>query len=333
LQKGGEKIMKEGWERTELPISLDLRQINEIIKPAFPSKRVIAAERIGTGLSNTNYKIQLEGSVDSYVVRLFRGEGEIADKEIAIAQLVRQAVPVADFIYADTSCRMFDKPWAVLEWKEGFLLHDVFRSGTHEDIASAAASAGSILAHIHSNTFPESGFFGKDLKITHPFSMTGERFLSFIEQSLFHNQCGKWLGEELTQALWSFCQTYSSLLSESREMPVLVHSDFNGLNILMQHGPSGCTVSAVLDWEYAFSWSRHADIANMLRYEEDGSTFEKHFIGAYQEQGTVLEDNWKLLSKLEDLVALCDMLNHSTMATPNRMRDLKGLIVRTVQFY
>lgn len=310
-----------------------LKDINEIIRLAFPGKRVIAAELIGTGLSNSNYKIHLEGSVASYVVRLFRGEGEIVDKELAIAQLVRQTVPVADFIYADTSCSTFDKPWAVLEWKEGFLLRDVFRNGTLGDISSAAASAGSILAKIHDYTFPESGFFGKDLKITHPLSMNGERFLSFIEQCLFHSECGKRLGEVLTQVLWSFCQTYSSLLSESREMPVLVHSDFNGLNILMQNGPTGCSVSAVLDWEDAFSWSRHADIANMLRYEEDGSTFEKYFIRGYQEQGAVLEDNWKLLSKLEDLVALCDMLNSSTKDTPNRIRDLKGLIARTVQSY
>jgi aminoglycoside phosphotransferase (APT) family kinase protein len=324
--------MKEGWERKELPISLDLKQMNELIKPVFPGKRVTAAERIGTGCSNSNYKIHLEGSAEPFVVRLFRRDGEIADKELAIAQLLRQTVPVADFIYADTSCSTFNKPWAVLEWKKGFLLRDLFRTGTLQDIVSAAASAGSVLANIHAYTFPESGFFGKDLKINHPFNMDGERFLSFIEECL-HNQCGQWLGEEMTQAVWSFCGTYGSLLSESRETPVLVHSDFNGLNILMQHGSTGCSVSAVLDWEDAFAWSRHADIANMLRYEEDGSTFEQHFIRAYQEQGAVLEDNWKLLSKLEDLVALCDMLNNSTMDTPNRMRDLQRLIARTVRSY
>jgi aminoglycoside phosphotransferase (APT) family kinase protein len=242
-------------------------------------------------------------------------------------------VPVADFIYADTSCSTYDKPWGVLEWKEGLLLRDVFRTGTLQNLASAAESVGSILANIHAYTFPEPGFFGKDLKVIHPFNMGGEGFLSFIEESLFRKQSGKWLGEELTQSLWSFCQTYSSLLSESRETPVLVHSDFNGLNILMQQGPAGCSVSAVLDWEFAFSWSRNADIANMLRYEEDGSPFEKHFIRAYQEQGAVLEDNWKLLSKLEDLVALCDMLNNSTTDTPNRVQDLQRLIARTVQSY
>jgi aminoglycoside phosphotransferase (APT) family kinase protein len=163
--------------------------------------------------------------------------------------------------------------------------------------------------------------------------MDGERFLSFIEESLFHNKCRKWLSGEIIQALWSFCQTYSPLLSESGETPVLVHSDYNGLNILVQHGPTGCEVSAVLDWESAFAWSRHADIGNMLRYEEDGSVFEQHIIRSYQEQGAVLEDNWKLLSKLEDLVALCDMLNNSTIDTPNRMRDLQRLIARTVQSF
>lgn len=325
--------MKEGWERTEMPASLDLRQLNEIIKPVFPGKRVIAAERLGTGFSNSNYKIYLEGSAEPYVVRLFRENGEIADKEHAVTQLVRQTVPVADFIYVDTSRSTFDKCWAVLEWKEGFLLRDVLSDGTVEDIASAAASVGSILANIHSYTFPQSGFFGKNLEITHPYRMDGEHFLSFIEQSLFYNECGKWLGEELTNALWSFCQANSSVLSESRERPVLVHSDFNGLNILMQHGSNGCSVSAVLDWEFAFSWRRHADIANMLRYEEDGSIFEKHFIRAYQEQGAIPEDNWKLISKLEDLVALCDMLNNSTADTPNRTRDLKRLIAGTVQRY
>jgi len=325
--------MKDSWERTELSVSLDCRQVNEIIEPAFPDKRVIASERIGTGLSNSNYKIHLEGSAEPFVLRLYRGDKGIADKEIGIAQLVCKSVSIADFLYADTSCNTFDKPWAILKWKEGVLLWDVVKTGTLQDIASAATSAGRVLANIHAYTFSESGFFGPILKVTEPLKMDGQRFLSFIEECLFHSQCGKWLGEDLTRELWSFCKSYSSLLSESRETPVLVHSDYNGLNILMQHKATGFSVSAVLDWEDAFSWSRHADIANMLRYEEDGSTFERHFIRGYQEQGSVLGDNWKILSKLEDLVALCDMLNNSTMATPNRVSDLKNLITRTIRFH
>ncbi|WP_054025569.1 phosphotransferase family protein [Bacillus sp. FJAT-28004] len=325
--------MKEGWERTEQHISLDLKQLNELIKPALSGIRVITAERLSTGFSNSNYKIILEGSSTPYVVRLFRGDGEIAQKEAAIAKLVRESVPVADYIYLDTSCSTFDKAWAVLEWKEGFLLRDVLKAGTSEDVAAAASSVGSVLARIHSFTFPKSGFLDKDLTVTQPFQMDDGPFISFIEQCLYNSPCGKWLGEELTEQVWSFCQTHRSILPENMEPPVLVHSDFNGLNILMRNEREGCSVSAVLDWEFAFSWRRHADIANMLRYEEDGSLFENHFIRSYQENGGVLNGKWKLLSRLEDLVALCDMLSHSTVDSPNRVRDLKRLIARTVQRY
>jgi aminoglycoside phosphotransferase (APT) family kinase protein len=314
--------MKEGWERAVPPVQLDITQIHDIISPA---------ERIGTGLSNTNYKIRLEGSAEPYVLRLFRKGREIAEKELAIIRRVRQTVPVADYIYADMSCGVFDKPWAIMEWKEGGLLRDVMQGGSEQDLVAAAASAGRTLANIHKHTFTESGFFNGDMTVQDPMRMDGERFLAFIEQSLFQDPCGQWLGEELAQSVWSFSQTYCHLLSEIEDTPMLVHSDFNGLNILMRHGSEGCEVSAVLDWEDAFSWNRYVDIANMLRYEPDGSVFEKNFVHAYREEGAVLYDHWKILSKLEDLVALCDMLTHSSLATPNRMHDLQRLIAGTIQ--
>lgn len=107
---------------------------------------------------------------------------------------------------------------------------------------------------------------------------------------------------------------------------MLVHSDFNGLNILIGHVSSSCNVSAVLDWEFAYSGSGLADIANMLRYEQNDSLLERHFLRSYQDHGGTLPPNWRLLSKLEDLVALCDMLNNSSAETPNRIRDLRRLI-------
>ncbi len=45
----------------------------------------------------------------------------------------------------------------------------------------------------------------------------------------------------------------------------------------------------------------------------------------------VLEKNWRLLSRQEDLVALCDMLSHSTAETPNWVQDLRRLIAGTVR--
>ncbi|WP_379147158.1 phosphotransferase family protein [Paenibacillus sp. sgz500992] len=324
--------MKESWERTEQPVSLELKQIKEIVEPVFSGKRVTYAEAMSTGFRNSNYKITVEGMADPFVLRLYREDGRIAYKELAIAGLISPTVPVANFIHVDTSCTIFNQPWAVQEWKQGIHLRDVLKTGTALDVASAAASIGRVLNGIHNYTFPEFGFFGKDLRISEPFNTDAEGFLAFVEDSLFHKPCGSWLGDELTQAVWSFCQSNLAALKESRShaRPVLVHSDFNGLNILMQRDAADCSVSAVLDWEFAFSWNRYVDIGNILRYEAADSVFEKHFIAAYQEHGTVLDKNWRLLSKLEDLIALCELLNHSSRETPNRIRDLQQLIANTV---
>lgn len=183
--------MKEGWERKEQPASLSIRDLNEIISPAFPGKRIISAERIGIGLSNSNYIIHLEGNDQPYVIRFFRRGKEIAEKEMAIAQRIRQTIPVADFLYADTSFSRYHKAWAVLEWKDGVLLRDILRNGNLSDITSAASSVGSVLANIHSFSVSESGFFNKDFRITHSFNMDGERFLTFIEECLFQDLCGR----------------------------------------------------------------------------------------------------------------------------------------------
>ncbi|MHA6532046.1 phosphotransferase family protein [Paenibacillus sp. BAC0078] len=324
--------VKEGWERTEQQVSLDLRQINDIVRSAFQGTRVIGAERLGVGLHNSNYKLHLDGKSDPLVLRLYSDTEGIAEKELAIAERIRDTVPVADFLYLNTSCSSFNQPWAVTEWKPGIHLRDVLKNGAAQEIESAATSVGSVLAQIHNYTFPEAGFLDKDLEIIQPFKMSGELFLSIIDNSLFHNQGAKWLGDELTQELWSFCQSCSNELYKRNSSPVLVHSDFNGLNILMEQNAGSCAVSAVLDWEFAFSCSRYIDIGNVLRYEEDGSLFEQHFISAYVAHGGILEYNWRLYSKLEDLTALCEMLSHSTADTPNRLRDLQSLIAKTVKF-
>lgn len=105
-----------------------------------------AAEPIGVGFSNSNYKLRLEGMAEPYVLRLYRGDEEVAAKEHAVARLLQGKVPVADFVFADWSCTSYRCPWAVLEWKEGSLLRDVLKTGTAEQIALAAASVGSVLA-------------------------------------------------------------------------------------------------------------------------------------------------------------------------------------------
>lgn len=321
--------MKENWERTEPPAALRLEEIEELIHPAEGGRRVLSAVRLGEGFSNTNYKLELEGDCGPYVLRLYRKDPAIAEKELDIARLLKGKVPVPDMIHVDATCTRYTSPWALIEWKEGTLLRDVLKSKASPQRRQKAAEAlGKVLADIHAHTFPAAGFLGKCLEVTAPFVMDAEMFLAFMKDSLFSNRTGYWLGEELAISLWTFSQKHADKLSGLEDKPVLVHSDFNGLNLLITEDGG---VSAVLDWEYAFAGSRLTDIANLLRYEVKASPFERQFIRAYEQHtGTTLPREWRLRSKLEDLIALCDMLNHSTEATPNRTHDLKRLILGTL---
>lgn len=323
--------MKEAWERTNKNVQVTDETIRYMVSRVFQGKRLINAERTETGLSSGTYKIQMEGAASPFLLRISGESADVASKEKAISEKLKGIVPVADYIYLDTSRNLTDYDWAILEWKEGVLLRDILKRGEKRKMAESAESVGEVLARIHSHTFDCSGFLAGDLTVSSPLHMGGEEFYSFISESLDRAAISQWLDTETIAKVRSYCILHRSLLSEIHESPVLVHSDFNGLNILMLDRPGGIEVSAVLDWEFAFSGRRYVDIGNILRYEHENSLFERHFIKAYQESGGFLNKDWVQLSKLEDLIALCDLLNRSTPEMPNRISDLRRLILQTVQ--
>jgi hypothetical protein len=85
----------------------------------------------------------------------------------------------------------------------------------------------------------------------------------------------------------------------------LVHSDFNPKNILVADG----TVTAVLDWEFAFSGSPLFDVGNMLRFVGDyPPAFENGFVNGFAGNGGHLPPGWRRISAALDLFALADLL-------------------------
>lgn len=323
--------MKDSWEQSSKKLNINDESIRTMINQVFKNKQLVKIERTETGLSSGIYKVQVEGIASPFILRISNGDVEVASKEKAIADRLSGIVPVADYVYLDTTRNLVDYDWSLLEWKEGVLLRDILQKGDERQIMQAAESVGSVLARIHSHTFNSSGSLAGDLTIVDPFTMDTDEFNSFISESLDEGAAGRWLGTEVTDKVKSFCLQHSSLLSEVDEPSVLVHSDFNGLNILMLDHSNPVEVSAVLDWEFAFAGRRYVDIGNMLRYENSNSLFERHFIQSYKDSGGYLNENWRLISKLEDIIALLDILNHSTSDMPNKISDVRRLIIGTVQ--
>lgn len=105
----------------------------------------------------------------------------------------------------------------------------------------------------------------------------------------------------------------------------LVHADYDPANILVQHIQGEWKISAILDWEFAFSGSTLCDVANMLRYAHHMPTeFEEAFIQGLQNGGVQLAENWRITMCLLNLLALLDCLTRSpTDNRPNQCSDFR----------
>ncbi len=323
--------MKDNWERKDTPGERSPAALTQMIERAFPNHTIKQLQRTSTGLSNGSYRFTLEPDDHPYILRISSGSPEIAKKEIAITQLVSTTVPIARYLYSEIQPSAEGASWSILEWKEGVLLADILKTGDSDRIAAAGHAVGQVLARIHQYTFAKAGFWGSTLdEVIEPLTPGIDEWCSFVQHSLEHNRSGQWLDEAEVQAVQQFLHMIRERIPHFQETPVLVHSDFNGLNILINESSSDTSVSAVLDWEFAFAGTRYTDIGNMLRYEQVDSLYEQNFLAGYRSGGGALHPDWRLLSRIEDLIALCDMLNSSDEHMPIRIADLRRLILHTV---
>jgi aminoglycoside phosphotransferase (APT) family kinase protein len=89
----------------------------------------------------------------------------------------------------------------------------------------------------------------------------------------------------------------------------LVHADYNPKNLVAVGQDGRWSVTAVLDWEFAFSGSPLTDIGNMLRPRPGiPPGYAAGFMAGYRESGGELPAGWREISEALDLYALADFL-------------------------
>ncbi|TCP25599.1 aminoglycoside phosphotransferase (APT) family kinase protein [Scopulibacillus darangshiensis] len=317
--------MKENWERMKPARLLSVQEIEEMLQAFMPGKSLKSTEVLGGGFSNSNYKLQIDSLDHPLVLRVCNQN--ICQVEDALHGRLHKHMPVPEIYYSECNG---EKSFAVMEWKEGIQLKGVMYSGDVKPIRQSAFSAGYWLSEIRKHMFPRSGFFNGALDINEPLKIKPDTFHTLMEQFLIDGHTSHWLGSELTSKLWDFIRTNKHLLEDIDPAPALVHSDYNGLNILVSEDNS--QVTGILDWEFAFAGPVYVDIGNMLRYENipHFAEFEHAFIEGLQSGGIVLHDEWKKVAKLVDLIALCSLLNNRHGGI-NRVRDIKQLITQTME--
>jgi len=287
-------------------LELDLPQIAAMMAPAFPGRPVIAATPLTHGLANANYRVRLAGIAGDLVLRVYVYDPAVAGKERAVTRLVGATVPVPAFLHLDPDGAVGGRPYAILPWIEGVMLHDALAGAGPDDLRQLGGALGATLAAIARHRFPASGLLDRDLQVM-PWP---EPATAFIRRSLFEEQGAARLDPATRDTVWRFVEDNAGLLEEVSAASHLVHADFRKPNILVARGGDGWRVTAVLDWEFCHSGTPLFDIGILLRGDPgQDPLFEQSFATAFQEGGGSLPSNWRRVAQFLDLINLCDFLS------------------------
>jgi aminoglycoside phosphotransferase (APT) family kinase protein len=283
------------------------------IQRVLRSEQVIAVARLPGGYVNENIAIT---TCDSrYVLRRYRPDVGIESAcrtcavEAALALLLsRTAVPIAEVIAVETTATEAGEPLLLSRYIDGVTLKVAVTSVGAAAVKEMSLSAGATLAAIGAVSFPCGGCFtGPDL-VPSPEGMPGG-LEEFVETCLQRGNAARVMNEGELAALRALAARLAPAAASSASARQLVHSDYNCKNLLVIERQGRWSISAVLDWEFAFSGSPLTDIGNMLRFgAEYPLGFAGAFISCYREAGGELPLHWREVSEALDLYALADFL-------------------------
>ncbi len=301
---------KNNWEKADQFFQLEKPIIENMLRHAFPNQKLSSYEIISGGCANLNFKLSCVNNPAPLILRIYMRDKDAAYREQKLSALLKNCIPVPEIYFVGD---VDDYRFAVVEYKHGTPLRELLLSGKIENIQDTMMDVGSALAKIQSHRFPQSGFFDKALFIRD--SITQEFCLTYTKKCLEHPTTIKKISQENISKIHQHLEKFQFLFPDHTQHN-LVHADFDPANILVQHIQGKWKISAILDWEFAFSGSTLCDVANMLRYAHQmPSEYEKAFLHGLQREGVELPENWRISIFLLNLLSLLDCL---TMCPPNQ---------------
>jgi aminoglycoside phosphotransferase (APT) family kinase protein len=170
------------------------------------------------------------------------------------------------------------------------------------------AAAGRALAAIGSVSFERGGAFTGPALVPSAAGWPAS-LPEFAENCLEAGHAASALSAAELDGLRALAAAADPLARSTASARQLVHSDYNGKNLLAVRRNGQWSISAVLDWEFAFSGSPLVDIGNMLRFGDTRPPgFRGAFTAGYRDAGGRLPAHWREISEALDLYALFDFL-------------------------
>ena len=285
-----------------------------MVATAFPRHRVVDVQLLSGGLSNSNFKVQLDPRGDPIVLRIYDRDPAVCQKEVDVLRLVKETVPVPEVLHAEPTGLDGAGPFIVLRYVDGITFRQLKVSRDADAIGEAAYSIGRALAAIGQYRFPRPGWLCAGPEVGGQFVEGPDSIPRFLDSCLtspnFAMRVDGGMRDQVRDFAWSWAPRLVSLDTERS----LVHSDFNSPNLLVRCVEGAWTVVAVIDWEFAFSGSPLFDVGNFMRYERvHRPRIEPHFSRGFVECGGQLGEDWKRVARVIDLTSLCEILTREAL--------------------
>jgi len=316
------------WHRPEPRRSVAPELLGRIFGEAFPQRRVLSAAPLAGGLRNANFKVALDGSPGTVVLRLYEHDASICRKEADILRRLAGVVPVPQLYQVKEGVSEELPPFALMQYVDGITFHELKNRRDREAIAQAARSAGETLAAIAGVSFDRAGWLGPGLAVGAPLLEGPDPLPRFLDLCLAQPIAERRIPAEWRHRVRDGVWQCAARLAELDTDPRLVHGDFNRRNLLVRPAGGHWRVTAVLDWEFAVAGSPLADVGSFLRYEKpDAPLVEPHFSEGYRAGGGSLPADWRALSCWLTLSGICESLTHEDL--PDGIADeLVELLIR-----
>lgn len=290
------------------------KQIAGIVSRALPGHVMKSCEPVTGGVINMLYRLRLDGLNDALVLRVFTRDRDACRKEVDLHQLVSGRVPVPEILYANPDGEADVGPYVLMRWVEGLTYRQLKSRHDERTIAEAAWSMGATLACLQSFTFPRPGPILPGLAIGAPFVDGPDPIPMMIEGWLDSAVLARRLDASEREGIREFIWNRAAELAGFNGDRCLVHSDFGSPNVILKQSRGKWAVAALLDWEFAFSGCSLCDVGHALRYERwSRPQMEPHFSTGFRENGGVLPENWREISRAMDLTALVEMLTRPAL--------------------
>jgi len=247
---------------------------------------------------------------DRCVLRLDRDAASL-EKEAALTALIGERVPVPPIVGSDLAGDLVGVPFTMSAYAEGDPLDEAMATAGGDEAAAIGQVVGSTLADIGMFTFDVPGVLGASLE-PEPLDATLPGLLVATgERVLQEDEPRETLGGSVADGFLALLQEAAPALQPVAAQAALVHSDFNGKNLLVaRSADGGPEVAAVLDWEFAFAGPPLADVGNMLRRQDRlPPSFVDSFVSGFADRGGRLPPGWRSIAAALDALALLDFLD------------------------